>query len=155
MMKAEPISERSEIRTGDRIRMTFSVMNIAERFLGWAFPQWGRDRWDERMQEAKRALIGRQNEHGFSVLDYRPSYETNTLIVDVRITDATRYSRGLSGVPVVAVWAVAYVIISITAAIGINMALRRVERIVETPTGAIALAAIAIAGIYLYRRKVE
>jgi hypothetical protein len=35
-MKAEPISERDEIRTGDRIRMTFNVMNIVKLIAGGA-----------------------------------------------------------------------------------------------------------------------
>lgn len=149
-MDLQQIDLDTPISNGDKLRFTFNVMSVVDNIFGWLDPVGQEKKYNDSIAKATTSILANQTAGGYSVLHFENLPKSRKFVVDLRVNDITRFSavpRGLAVAPVVVV-AIAYAVIAIVAVIGINMALDRVDRILEKPIP--ALAFIALGGIALW-----
>lgn len=150
-METKEIGKKEPLNNGDKLILTFDLLNPFQMFAGIINPQAIGIAKEEAIIQAITELKSKSNENGFVIDDY--SVSGNKLKVNVTVFDKEKIvkQKGLGVVPVavVVVEALASVIVVVALAWGVNAALSKVEKITSNPIPALAILGIVV--IFLVR----
>lgn len=139
------VDKTEEMKAGDKLRLTFNVLSLADEVFGFFSPTWQQQQYEIKLTKAIEQIQAQSAAHGYRVLAIQTDPSNKTIVVDIVVENPTLMGKGLGLFPFIIA---GYVIIAIVAAVGLNMALDKVERIVDKPIPALGL--LGLGGILLF-----
>ena len=155
-MEFKQVTKDEPAKAGDKFRLTFNVLTWTEQLWGIISPSWQAQVYEQKIAAAIEKMKSQESGGGFRILDVESQAGDKKLIVDIQIVDPGKLQKGIGVIPFAIVGAVIQLLMVATIVVGVNMALSRVDKIVEKPIPAIGFViALGLAAYFLIDAEIK